>query len=66
MNALDQAAQFQQQAIDVLLAERQRIDDRLAQLGQGVGKKRGRKPKNQEQEKAPHTEGRDAAALPLR
>jgi len=64
MTALEQAAQFQQQAIAVLLSERQEIDDRLAQLGHGTPKKRGRKPK--EQEKDPSDMRGQTAALPLR
>ena len=54
MTALEQANELQQQAIELLLAERQAIDERLAQLGQVTLKKRGRKPKDQ------------TAALPLR
>lgn len=51
MNAIEQADQLQQQAVELLLAERQRIDDRLAQL-QGTkkdpdAKRRGRPSKQQ-------------------
>ena len=47
MNAIDQAQALRQQAIDILLAERRRIDEELAQFGHGqikatLGKKRGR------------------------
>ena len=50
MNALEQADALQQQAIALLLAERQQIDDRLSQLGHGeikttLSKKRGRPAK---------------------
>jgi hypothetical protein len=52
MTALEQADALQQQAIDLLLAERQQIDDRLAQLGHGDKKgpvaRRGRPPKQPE------------------
>ena len=57
MNALAQAAELQQQAIDLLLNEREMIDQRLAQLGNGELhiKRRGRPKKSEatEQEKAP-------------
>jgi hypothetical protein len=57
MNALAQAAELQQQAIDLLLNEREMIDQRLAQLGNGEVriKRRGRPKKSEasEQEKAP-------------
>jgi hypothetical protein len=45
MTALEQARQLQQQAIAILLAEREQIDTHLAQLGRGtaIGKKRGRR-----------------------
>jgi hypothetical protein len=47
MTALEQAAEFQQRAIDILLTEREQIDARLQQLGYGDNKtapmkKRGR------------------------
>ena len=52
MTAIEQADHLQQQAITLLLAERQQIDDRLSQLGHSsttgvISKKRGRKPKQQ-------------------
>jgi hypothetical protein len=48
MTALEQARQLQQQAIAILLAEREQIDTHLAQLGRGtaIGKKRGRRAKS--------------------
>jgi hypothetical protein len=51
MNPIEQAEQLRLQAIEILLAERARIDGRLVQLGHGqekaaLPKKRGRKPKN--------------------
>ncbi len=52
MTAIEQADALQEQAITVLLAERQQIDDRLTQLGHGEGKKRGR-PRKTEKEKPP-------------
>jgi hypothetical protein len=44
MTAIEQADVLTQQAIDLLLAERQRIDNRLTQLGnkKGPAVKRGR------------------------
>jgi hypothetical protein len=47
MTALEQADALAQEAIELLLAERQRIDDRLAQLGdkKSPDKRRGRPPK---------------------
>jgi hypothetical protein len=50
MTALEQVAQLKQQAIEVLLNEREQIDSELNQLGYGQenapsGKRRGRKPK---------------------
>lgn len=47
MTAIEQAQALQQQAITILLAEREQIDAQLAQLGHGQekaapGKKRGR------------------------
>lgn len=50
MNAIEQADVLQQQAVELLLAERQRIDDRLAQLGdkKAPAVKRGRPPKARE------------------
>ena len=50
MNAIEQARQLQDQAIAILLAEREAIDHQLAQLGHGqekatLGKKRGRPSK---------------------
>jgi hypothetical protein len=52
---LEQADALTAQAVELLLAERQRIDDRLAQLGQNktaLPKKRGR-PKGSTSELAP-------------
>jgi hypothetical protein len=51
MTAIEQAEQLRLQAIEILTAERGRIDEQLAQLGHGqekapTGKRRGRKPKN--------------------
>jgi hypothetical protein len=66
MTALEQANELQQQAIELLLAERQAIDERLAQLGQVTLKKRGRKPREKGQEKDPSERGQETAALPLR
>ncbi len=50
MSAIDQASELTTQAIQILLAERQRIDDILKQLGHGqekttTMKRRGRPPK---------------------
>jgi hypothetical protein len=50
MTTLEQVAQLKQQAIELLLNERERIDTELNQLGYGQenapsGKRRGRKPK---------------------
>jgi hypothetical protein len=50
MTALEQVAQMKQQAIDVLLNERELIDQELSSLGHGQGKapsgkRRGRRPK---------------------
>lgn len=50
MTALEQAQALQQQAIEILLTERDAIDARLRQLGHGqekaaLGKKRGRPAK---------------------
>jgi hypothetical protein len=50
MTTLEQVAQLKQQAIELLLNERERIDSELNQLGYGQenapsGKRRGRKPK---------------------
>ena len=47
MTAIEQAQSLQQQAIAILIAEREQIDAHLAQLGYGeknapLGKKRGR------------------------
>ena len=58
MNALEQATELQHQAITLLLNERDKIDQRLAQLGNGEfqpKKHRGRPKKSEtiEQEKAP-------------
>jgi hypothetical protein len=49
MTALEQANELQLQAVNILLAEREQIDARLAQLGYGdiktaPMKKRGRPP----------------------
>ena len=47
MTALEQVEQLTQQAVAILLAEREAIDARLAQLGHGDGqikKRRGRPP----------------------
>jgi hypothetical protein len=57
MTALEQASELQQQAIQLLLTEREEIDHRLAQLGHGqekttTMKRRGRPPKTQ----SPNTE----------
>jgi len=47
MTAIEQATELQKQAIAILLAEREQIDQHLAQLGHGQlsGKKRGRPAK---------------------
>ena len=50
MTALEQVAQLKQQAIELLLNEREHIDSELNQLGYGqenapTGKRRGRRPK---------------------
>lgn len=50
MTALEQVAQLKQQAIELLLNEREHIDAELNQLGYGQenapsGKRRGRRPK---------------------
>jgi len=47
MTAIEQAEQLRLQAVQILTAERDRIDSLLAQLGneKGPGKKRGPKPK---------------------
>jgi hypothetical protein len=50
MTALEQATELQAQAVQILLAEREQIDQRLAQLGYGgaPAKRRGRPPLHQE------------------
>ena len=58
MSALDKVAQLKQQAIDLLISERERIDAELNQLGYGqentpTGKRRGRRPKNLTEPEAP-------------
>jgi len=50
MTAIEQAEQLRNQAIEILVAERARIDEQLASFGYGqekaaLPKKRGRKPK---------------------
>jgi hypothetical protein len=50
MTALEQVAQLKQQAVELLLREREHIDSELHQLGYGQekapsGKRRGRRPK---------------------
>lgn len=59
MNALEQAADLQERAVQILLAEREAIDARLQQLGHGEGqikKRRGRPPNIPAmQEKAPES-----------
>jgi hypothetical protein len=47
MNVIERALELRGQAIAILLAERGRIDEHLAQLGHGQmpGKKRGRPAK---------------------
>jgi hypothetical protein len=62
MRALDQATELQNQAIAILLSEREAIDERLAQLGYGEiktapMKKRGRPPKQPEIFAQPYTTG---------
>jgi hypothetical protein len=62
MTALDQANVLIDQAIELLLAERQQIDERLAQLGHGDTntapmKKRGRPAKNATRQQAMELEG---------
>jgi hypothetical protein len=47
MTAIEQAQHLQAQAIAILLAERERIDAHLAQLGYGQTPKRGRPRKTQ-------------------
>jgi hypothetical protein len=59
-SALQEAAELQQQAIELLLYERDAIDKRLAQLGYGqekapTGKRRGRKPKILIEQEVPET-----------
>lgn len=61
MDAIEQAEELRQKAITILTTAREEIDVQLAQLGHGIGKKRGRKAK-----KDPAEQGQDAAALPLR
>jgi hypothetical protein len=50
MTAIEQAQELQQQAVAILLAEREKIDTHLTQLGYGRemtrGTKRGRPVKN--------------------
>lgn len=51
MTALQEAEDLRQQAIRILISEREEIDTQLARLGYGEikapsGKRRGRKPKN--------------------
>jgi hypothetical protein len=52
MTAMERALELQQQAITILLAEREQIDQRLAQLGYGDAsthvKRRGRPPASKE------------------
>jgi hypothetical protein len=71
MTAIEQAEQLRLQAIEILTAERQRLDEQLAQLGYGqekapLGKKRGRKPKNSVMPQAdqPSLAGMTGSALP--
>lgn len=67
MNAIDQAESLRQEAIAILVKERDEIDARLIQLGHGqekapLGKKRGRKPKIQAGDPVPpafHSETRE-------
>ena len=58
MTALEKAEGLRQEAINLLLDERKRIDESLAQLGhaqeqKSPGKRRGRPPKTQEEVPAP-------------
>lgn len=53
MTALEQVAALKQQAVTILLNERERIDTELSLLGateKGPGKKRGPKPRTTEPE----------------
>lgn len=71
MNAIDQAESLRQEAIAILVKERDEIDARLIQLGHGqekapTGKRRGRKPKIQAEalgQPASHSETREPAAI---
>lgn len=46
MTALEEVAELKQKAIEILLAERERIDEQLALLQENApAKRRGRKPK---------------------
>ncbi len=58
MTTFERVAQLKQQAIELLLNERERIDSELSQLGYGQekapsGKRRGRRPKNLTEPEAP-------------
>jgi hypothetical protein len=58
MTALEQVAQLKQQAIELLLNEREQIDSELNRLGYGQenapsGKRRGRRPKAAIEPEAP-------------
>jgi hypothetical protein len=60
MTALEQVAQLKQQAIELLLNEREQIDSELNQLGYGQenapsGKRRGRRPKNVTEQEVPES-----------
>lgn len=49
MTALEEVAELKQKAVDILLAERERIDRELSVLQENAPtKRRGRRPKNQE------------------
>jgi hypothetical protein len=64
VTAIERANELTQQAIAILLAEREKIDAHLAQLGYGkdltLGKKRGRPAKNTLHQPSPESEGQTA------
>jgi hypothetical protein len=64
MNAIEQADALQQQAIELLLAERERIDQRLAQLKKDPisVKKRGRPAKSSQLFQPDTTESSEPSA----
>lgn len=57
MTALEQVAALKAQAVELLLAERARIDEQLAILQENApAKKRGRKPNHQQEPTSGHSD----------